>query len=155
MWWIIAALLFTGIVLMFVEMLLIPGVGIAGILSFASFGAACWYAFSFIGRTAGIITTIIASIILIILIIIILRGKTWKRFELKTEVDSKVNVETEKVKVGDQGIAQTRLAPMGTGKFGGVYCEVKSVTNAMIAAGTPIEVVETEDNKVIVKPIEQ
>ncbi len=155
MWWIIAALLITGIVLMFVEMLLIPGVGIAGILSFASFGAACWYAFNFIGRAAGIITTIIASIILIILIIIILRGKTWKRFELKTEVDSKVNVETEKVKVGDQGIAQTRLAPMGTGKFGGVYCEVKSVTNAMIAAGTPIEVVETEDNKVIVKPIEQ
>ena len=155
MWWIIAALLITGIVLMFVEMLLIPGVGIAGILSLASFGAACWYAFSFIGRAAGIITTIVASIILIILIIIILRGKTWKRFELKTEVDSKVNVETEKVKVGDQGIAQTRLAPMGTGKFGGVYCEVKSVTNAMIAAGTPIEVVETEDNKVIVKPIEQ
>ena len=155
MWWIIAALLFTGIVLMFVEMLLIPGVGIAGILSFASFGVACWYAFTFIGRTAGIITTIIASIILAILIVIILRGKTWKRFELKTEVDSKVNAENEKVKVGDKGIAQTRLAPMGTGKFGAVYCEVKSITNAMIDAGTPIEVVETEDNKVIVKQIEQ
>lgn len=155
MWWIIAALLFTGIVLMFVEMLLIPGVGIAGILSFASFAAACWYAFTYIGRTAGIITTIIASIILVVLVIIILRGRTWKRFELKAEVNSKVNAENEKVKVGDRGFAQTRLAPMGTGKFDGVYCEVKSVTNAMIDAGTPIEVVETEDNKVIVKPIEQ
>ena len=155
MWWIIAALLLTGIVLMFVEMLLIPGVGIAGILSFASFGAACWYAFTFIGRTSGIITTIIASVILVILAIIILRGKTWKRFELKTEVDSRVNAENERVKVGDTGIAQTRLAPMGTGKFGDVYCEVKSATNAMIDAGTPVEVVETADNKVIVKPIGQ
>lgn len=155
MWWIIAALLFTGIVLMFVEMLLIPGIGIAGVLSFGAFGAACWYAFTFIGRTAGIFTTIGASIILIILFIFILRGKTWKRFELKTEVDSKVNQEVDKVKVGDRGTAHTRLAPMGTGKIEGVYCEVKSFDNTMIAAGTPIEVVETEDNKVIVKPISE
>ena len=155
MWWIVAALVFTGIVLMFVEMLLIPGIGIAGVLSFGAFGAACWYAFTFIGRTAGIVTTILASIIIVILFIIILRGKTWKRFELKTEVNSKVNAEVEKVKVGERGTAHTRLAPMGTGKFDSVSCEVKSFDNTMIAAGTPIEVVESEDNKVIVKPINE
>ena len=55
---------------------------------------------------------------------------------------------------GDKGVAQTRLAPMGTGRFGAVSCEVKSSDNSMIAAGTPLEVVAVENNQVIVKPIE-
>lgn len=155
MWWIIVALIFTGIVLMFVEMLLIPGVGIAGILSFGTFAAACWYAFTFVGRTAGIWTTIAASLILAAMVAVILHGRTWKRFELKEEVDSKVNAEGESVHVGDRGTAHTRLAPMGTGKFGDVTCEVMSADNTMIAAGTSIEVIGTADNKITVKPIEQ
>ena len=66
-----------------------------------------------------------------------------------------VNEESSLVKPGDRGVAQTRIAPMGTGRFGGVSCEVKSSDNSMVSAGTPLEVVAVEDNQVIVKPIEQ
>lgn len=151
MWWIIVALIFTGILLMFIEMLLIPGVGVAGLLSLAALAGACWYAFESVGQLAGIITTAVVALLIIGMLILILRGKTWKRFELKTEVDSKMNAEADSVSAGDRGTALTRLAPMGTGKFGSICCEVRSADNDMIAAGTPIEVVEIMDGRPLVK----
>ena len=153
MWWITVGLIIVGILLMLVEMLLVPGVGVAGVLSFCSLGAACWYTFSYIGYTAGWWVTVFTLVLLIVMLVLILRKQTWRRFELRTEIESKVNEEPQQVKVGDSGIAQSRLAPMGTGKFDSVTCEVKSHDNSMVAAGTPITVIAVEDNQVIVKPI--
>lgn len=153
MWWITLGLVLLGVILMLVEMLLVFGIGVAGILSFVSFGAACWYTFAFIGPTEGWWVTSIVLLLLVVMVAVILRGRTWKRFELKTEIDSKVNEDSSLVKVGDKGIAHTRLAPMGTGKFGDVTTEVKSANNTLLDAGTKIEIVEITDNQVLVKPI--
>ncbi|HBH21340.1 MAG TPA: serine protease [Rikenellaceae bacterium] len=155
MWWITAALIFAGILFMLVELLLVPGVGIGGILSLASLCAACWYTFVYIGSGSGWTVLVLVLILLVVSICMALRAKTWKRFELKTEVTSKVNDESSSLHPHDRGTAQTRLAPMGTGRFGDVVCEVKSSDNSMIAAGTPLEIVTIEDNQVIVKPLTQ
>ena len=155
MWWIVVTLLVLGILLMLVEMLLIPGVGIAGFLSIGSLGVACWYAFAEISTAAGWWTLLAAMVLLGILVFFALRARTWRRFELKTEVRSQMGTEVSQVHVGDRGIAYTRLAPMGTGRFGEVSCEVKSHDNTMVAAGTPVEVVAIEENKPLVKPITQ
>ena len=155
MWWIVVSLLVLGVILMLVEMLLVPGIGIAGFLSLGSLGVACWYAFAEISTAAGWWTSLAAVLLLGIMLFFILRAKTWRRFELKTEVTSRMGTEARDVKVGDRGIAFTRLAPMGTGRFGAVSCEVKSYDNKMIAAGTPVEVVAVEENKPLVKPITQ
>lgn len=153
MWWIVVSLLILGVVLMLVEMLLIPGIGIAGFLSLGSLGVACWYAFSVISPAAGWWTTLAAVLLLGAMTFFALRAKTWRRFELKTEVTSQMGTESSQVHVGDCGVAYTRLAPMGTGRFGSVTCEVKSFDNTMISAGTGIEVVAVEENRPLVKPI--
>ena len=154
MWWITVGLVLVGILLMLVEMLLVPGVGVAGIFSLAALVAACWYSFACIGYSEGWWVTVFVLALLVVMTMVILRNRTWRRFELKTEVTSRVNEESSLVKAGDKGVAQTRLAPMGTGKFDAVSCEVKSADNTMVGAGTPIEVVAVEDNQVLVKPIE-
>ena len=151
--WIIAALIFVGILLMLIEMLLVPGVGVAGFLGLTSLAGACVYAFLRVSTPAGLVVTIIVLVLLLVMLYFILREKTWKRFELSTEIDSRVGEEVSAVKVGDQGIALTRLAPMGTAKFGNVTCEVKSEDNSMTAAQTPIEVTAVEDNKILVKTL--
>ena len=153
MWWIVVTLLVLGVVLMLVEMLLVPGVGIAGFLSLGSLGVACWYAFTAISSAAGWWTTLAAVLLLGVMVFFALRAKTWQRFELKTEMTSQMGTEAADVHVGDRGIAYTRLAPLGTGRFGSVSCEVKSYDNTMVAAGTPLEVVAIEENKPLVKPI--
>lgn len=151
--WIIASLIFFGILFLIIEFLLTAGFGIAGILGLASLAGACVYAFMKVSTTAGILVTLFVIALVVATIILILRSKTWKKLELKTEIDSKANVSNEKVAVGEKGIAMTRLAPMGTGRIGVEELEVKSFDGSMISAGTEIEVVEINDNKVIVKPI--
>ena len=155
MWWIVVTLLVLGVLLMLAEMLLIPGVGLAGFLSLGTLGIACWYAFAHISTAAGWWTSLAAVLLLGVMMFFALRAKTWRRLELKTEVTSKVGTEVEQVRVGDRGIAYTRLAPLGTGRFGSLTCEVKSFDNTMIAAGTPVEVVAVEENKPLVKPLTQ
>ena len=53
MWWITISLILAGIIFMLVEMLLVPGVGVAGFFSLISLGAACWYTFDYISPCAG------------------------------------------------------------------------------------------------------
>ena len=153
MWWITAALIFAGILFMLVELLLVPGVGIGGLLSLASLGAACWYTFVYLGQGAGWAVLVTVLILVVAATCLALRAKTWRKFELTTEVTSKVNDESASLHPSDRGIAQTRLAPMGTGRFGDIVCEVKSADNSLIAAGTPLEIVKIEDNQVIVKTL--
>ena len=91
MWWIALALIIAGILLMFVEFLLVPGVGVAGVFSLLSLGAACWYTFYCIGYSAGWWVTSVVLALLLVFLFIILRTKTWKKLELNTDVTSKVN----------------------------------------------------------------
>ena len=153
MWWIALALIIAGILLMFVEFLLVPGVGVAGVFSLLSLGAACWYTFYCIGYSTGWWVTSVVLALLLVFLFIILRTKTWKKLELNTDVTSKVNTASSQLHVGDNGVTLTRLAPIGTGRFGTVCCEVKSSDSSMIASGTPVEVVQIIDNQVLVKPI--
>ena len=153
MWWIALALIIAGILLMFVEFLLVPGVGVAGVFSLLSLGAACWYTFYCIGYSAGWWVTSVVLALLLVFLFVILRTKTWKKLELNTDVTSKVNTASSQLHVGDNGVTLTRLAPIGTGRFGTLCCEVKSSDSTMIASGTPVEVVQIIDNQVLVKPI--
>jgi len=151
--YLIATLILAGLVLLLVELLLIPGVGVSGILGLCSMCASCWYAFHHFDTRTGVFVIIINVILLGLFTVFALREKTWKKFALGTEIDSKVNAENEKINVGDKGITETRLAPMGTARFENTSCEVKSEDNSLIASGTSVIVTRIEDNKVIVKPI--
>ena len=53
----IITLILVGLVLMFAEILLIPGVGVAGILGLISMGGSCFCAFHQYGNTVGAIVT--------------------------------------------------------------------------------------------------
>ncbi len=149
----IASLIFLGILLMLIELLLIPGVGVAGILGLAALVGAPFYAFTRMSTGTGIVVTIIVLVLIVAMCIYILRAKTWKKFETDTVIDAKVNDESASLVAGTSGKAVTRLAPMGTARFGEITCEVKSEDNSMIAAGTELSIVRIEDNKVFVKPV--
>ena len=84
--------------------------------------------------------------------VLMMRTKTWRRLQLKTEIDGKMNdVDPEKVQVGMTGVAISRLAPMGTGQFGSEIVEVSSIQD-FIEVDTEIEIVKIEGGKITVKP---
>lgn len=150
----IITLILVGLVLIFAEVLLVPGVGIAGILGLLSLGGSCFYAFTHIGATAGTIVTVVNVVLVIAFTIWILRAKTWRKMTLHTEIQSKaVPTESSVLSLGDKGKTLTRLAPMGTVRFGGNAVEVKAI-EGMIDPDVIVRVVLIEDNKIYVEVAE-
>ena len=146
----IIAMIIFGLVLMFAEILLIPGVGVAGVLGIISMGGSCYYAFKEFDNTAGVIVLGVNVVLWTLLLIWVLRSKTWKKMALDTNITSKVNVPEVVVAVGDKGIAATRLAPMGNVRFANHSLEVTAM-EGMIASGVEVEVVLIDDKKVYVR----
>ena len=139
--------------LILAEILLIPGVGVAGVLGLLAMGGSCYYAFYEFGSTVGIIVTVANAVLLLATLIYVLRAKTWKRMALDTNIDSKaVEDESSYVCLGDKGVAVTRLAPMGTVRFGERTTEVKAV-EGIIDPGAEVEVVMIEDKRIYVSTV--
>ena len=86
MWWIVVTLIVLGIILMLVEMLLVPGVGVAGFLSLGSLVAACWYAFADISTAAGWWTLLAAVVVLAVLLFFALLLFRRRRMETAGDV---------------------------------------------------------------------
>lgn len=148
----IIVLILVGLVLIFAEILLIPGIGIAGVLGLLSMGGSCFYAFNQLGTNAGVIVTIVNAALIVALTIWVLRAKTWKRFTLNTNIDSKaIDIFEDKLSVGDRGRTLSRLSPIGSAKIMDEVYEVKAL-EGMIDSGVEIEVVLIEDNRIYVKP---
>ena len=146
----VITLILVGIILILVEILLIPGIGIAGILGLTSICGSAYYAFANLGPWTRVIVTVVNIALLAVLIFYALRGKTWKRLELDTVIDK--HIEEEEVAVGDRGIAATRLGPIGTARINDKSYEVTSL-EGMIDAGTRVEIVHIEHNKIYVRPV--
>ena len=150
-WGVIIFLLVVGIIAILLEILVIPGVGIVGILGFVSVVMGIVQAYLIYGTFAGNITLIISVFIMVLLFVMSLQSKTWNRVMLKDSIDSKMNtIDTEKIMVGSEGISISRLAPSGKARFDDVFYEVHSF-GEFIDENVPLIVVKISGNKIIVK----
>lgn len=148
----IITLILLGLILIFAEILVIPGVGVVGILGLVSIGGSCFYAFHAFGTATGWIVTGINILLIVFLAIYVLRAGTWKRLTLDTNIDSKAVDTVCTVSLGDRGVTVTRLAPMGTVRFGDATVEVKAL-EGMLDSGVEVEVVLVENGRIYVKPV--
>ncbi len=149
----IIILILIGIFLFLVEFLLVPGVTIAGIAGFILLVGAVYFGYESLGTPAGHYVMLGAVVSSLVVIGYALRAKTWKRLMLDSTISSKVSYQEEqKVKVGDQGVAVTRLNPMGKVLINGEFMEAAS-TGAYIEQKKKVKVVNIRDFKVIVEPL--
>ena len=145
----VITLIIIGLMLLFAEILIIPGVGVAGILGLLAMGGSCVYAFMDMGQTAGVVVTAVNIVLIVMLTIWVLRAKTWQRLALNTNIDAKAVVPEVSVVPGTKGVSITRLAPMGMARFGDLRLEV-TAREGIIDPGVEIEVVEVDGIKVYV-----
>ncbi|WP_294619916.1 NfeD family protein [uncultured Bacteroides sp.] len=125
---IIAVLIVAAVILFLVELFIVPGISIAGFLAGGCIIYANYYAFANLGTTAGFITLIISAVACIGSLIWFMRSKTLDKIALKKNITSKVDRSAEeRVKIGDTGIATTRLALIGYAEINGDIVEVKSM----------------------------
>lgn len=148
---VISLLILLGVVLLSVEIALIPGVGITGIMGVLSLISAICYAFVCLSTMAGWITTLIVVVLLAILFAWAVYGNSIDKVALRKKINSSVeNPEIKGLKVGDKGFAVARLALIGEADFEGKRVEVRS-DDGFIDEATPVVVVRIASGEVIVK----
>lgn len=149
-WISIIFIIIIGLFLMILDFLVIPGgvVAIIGVLCMVGGVVASFIQY---GTTAGFLCLLGTAVFTIGSFVLMMRTKTWRRLQLNTQIDSKMNeVNEEKVKIGSVGKAISRLAPMGTGEFDGEVVEVSSIQD-FIEENSIIEVTKIDGNKIYVK----
>lgn len=146
----VLAVIIVGLVLILLEVLVIPGVGVAGILGgmLVIGGVALAYTKS---MAFGHAMLAFSAVLSGLSFYFSLKAKTWNKVSLKDSIDARVN-ELSGIEAGNKGIALSRLAPIGKAEINGLEFEVES-TEGFIEEQATIEVVNIEVNKVWVKKI--
>ena len=148
---IIASLIIAGLILFIIEVFLLPGISIAGIISAVCLLYANYYAFDTMGTLPGCITLVISAIGVIAITIWFMRSKTVDKLSLKKTIDYKPEpLKGLNLKVGDEGIALTRLALIGNAEFDGNIIEVRS-TGDFIEEKSKIRIERIRDGIVMVE----
>lgn len=150
-------LILIGLLLFVIEVMLIPGITVAGVGGAICIVTAIVFSFISFGTNGGLLVLGITALVMIALTALMLKAGTWNKFMLKTAIDGKVDtVGAEEgkiqVKAGDKGVTVTRLVPGGRVLVNGNYYEAKSI-DILIDPKQEIEVIRIDDNKLIVKPI--
>lgn len=149
----IAGLILLGIILFLMEVLIIPGIGFAGIGAFILIGFGVFLSYLHYGNEIGNYTLLGSLLFFAGMTYYALRAKTWKRLTLESSINSRVNeIVKEDLKPGDEGLAISRLAPMGKVMFNNKIYEGKSL-GEYISENTKVIIVKVSDSNIIVKPI--
>lgn len=151
MFWIIT-LLVVGLVLFFIELVLLPGITIAAVGAFVSLVAAVSLAFMHHSTAMGVLILGVAGVMITVMMVFFLRAKTWRKLTLNTSLNENVAQEPATTHVvGQGGVCLTRLAPMGKVQFAdGSIMEARSL-DSYIDPKAEVEVIGFENSYVIVK----
>lgn len=149
----IIGLVILGIILLLLELLVIPGVGIAGISGFILLGISVWRVYVEFGTIAGHWFLAGIGLLLIFFLWWALRAKTWKRAALKAEIDGKSDGQPDvPINIGDQGVTTSRLNPSGKALINGDFFEVRSY-DKLVNNNVKVEVTKIDNRTIYVKEI--
>lgn len=150
----ICGLILLGILFLVAELVFLPGLSVAALLSAVCYGLAIYFAFVDYDTTTGFITIGVAMASVLATIIISLRAKTWQRLSLTQEIDStSVAKPEERIAIGATGVTISRLSPMGKVEIDGHNYEAKSA-DVYIEQRQRVVVVGFDNFSVIVKQCE-
>ncbi|MBL8994761.1 MAG: hypothetical protein JNM63_15550, partial [Spirochaetia bacterium] len=151
--WQVPALFAVGFALILLELFVIPGFGIVGILGialilgslFLSFGMSNW-------STA--LTTITFSLLTVALVVVasfrfLPESKLFKKVSLEAQIHATVADHSHKLPIGTTGTAASDLRPMGRGEFETKIIEV-STRGEFITRGSAIKIIAHDRKHAVV-----
>lgn len=150
---IIISLFVVSLLLYFVEVFLVPGLGICGFISAACVLVGLGATFVGYGLVWGLLATVIVLVLGISLLYWVMHSRRIERLSLHATIDSTVaNEELANIHVGDEGVALTRLALVGNARINNVECEVRSASG-FIEEGSMLRVTKIHMNEITVEAV--
>ncbi|MBA3648341.1 MAG: hypothetical protein H0W62_07300 [Chitinophagales bacterium] len=150
-WWEVILILLAGWILVFLEVFFIPGITIFAAIGAMSMVTGVVLAYGTFGIVSGTITLISTALFTVLSIMFGFKSGLFNVITLKTIQHGKMNlIDTEKIKVGDIGIALSKIGTIGKALFNDTTYEVESM-GEYIDEKTPIEVIKISMNKIFIK----
>ena len=148
---IIIILISLGLVFVLLEIFVLPGTAVLGLIGLGLMATGVWSTYDNFGIKAGHYTLIGVAFFSALSLYYALKSHTWEKLMLNAKIKGKVNTFDENmIGVGDTGITVSRLAPMGKASINDNYCEVKTVAD-FIDENTEITVIKVDGNNIFVK----
>ncbi len=148
---IVAIVILLGVIFLLLEIFLLPGITVSGIAGFVFLVGGIAYAYMYMGAVAGNIALVIAGLLLAGSFIYFIKSKSLRRISLTTNIDSKVDTsDLQKINVGDEGITQSRLNPIGKVFINNLIVEAKSINGEMIDEDTAVIVNKVDWSNILV-----
>jgi len=152
-WGYALALLVMGFLLMLIEVFVIPGFNVFGLVGFLSTLAGVYFAYVKIGLWSAVVVAAIGLLGTAILVRVVLKTRAWQRLVLDSATSREGGYDSvlpgRDELLGQLGTALTPLRPAGRAKLGELAVDVVT-EGGFVECGTAIEVVRVAGNKVIV-----
>ena len=150
-WISIVLLILVGLILIYLELIFLPGTTILGILGLALTGVGVYIAYDVHGSGVGSMVLIGSFGVTLIALIYSFKSKSWDKFALKDQNKGRVNEDyTSSLDIEMRGVAISDLKPIGKAEFGDRSYEVTSHGNH-IESGKAIKIIRIKGNKIIVE----
>jgi membrane-bound ClpP family serine protease len=151
---IVIAIILIGLLLIFLEIFLIPGTTLFGVVGGIALLIGVVMVYSYYGSKWGNITLLASSLSVVISVVLGFKVIQSNKLAMKAEIDGRVNEleNAEELQIGARGITVTELRPIGKAVFAHKKLEVSS-TGDYIHRETEVEIIQISGNKIIVQPI--
>ncbi|MFH0924842.1 MAG: hypothetical protein V1872_04290 [bacterium] len=156
---IVILLLMLGMFFLLIEIFIIPGFGLVGIIAFVLLGGGTYLAWAKLDSQIAILTTVGSILSVIFSIWFLTKSKYGKKMvlqkvvggDLKT-IQGRKEVEGKDIpiSVGMVGVARSNLRPSGIGEFAGIRLNILT-DGIYIKSDTKIKIVKIEGKKFFVE----
>jgi membrane-bound ClpP family serine protease len=152
-WISIILLVLVGLVLIYLELIFVPGTTFVGIIGVIMTGVGIYIAFEEHGDQVGFMFLGGSFVVSVLGLVYSFKANTWDRFALKSDNRGGVNEHyTEGLELEMKGVAISDLKPIGKAEFNFKTYEVTSHGN-LIESGEEVRIIRIDRNKIIVDAI--
>lgn len=154
MLWVILAIILLGLVLIFLEIFLIPGTTLFGVVGGIALVIGVVLIYTTYGAKWGHIAALSTGVLILVAIVAGFKVIQSNRLAMKAEITGKVNeLGNHGLQVGDRGETATELRPNGKGIFNGNKIDIYS-QGEYIARQTTVQIIKITHDKIFVKPFQ-
>ena len=149
---VVVGLMVLGLMLIAIEILVIPGFGLIGVLGGVAMLAACYLAFAYAGPAHGALSLAGGVVTSAAMFWLLPKTKAGQKMVLRATIERAAPDPTLRALVEHEGVTLSALRPSGAAKIDGRQIDVVS-DGEFVDAGTRVRVVRVEGARVIVEPI--
>jgi len=149
---VIAGLIVAGFIFLVIELFLLPGFSVPGLMGIAMIGYGVFKAGTVYGKTGMMVSVLGSALAAGLLITAFLKSRSMKKIGLEYDERGTRAVNDHSALIGREGVALSTLRPSGTALIDGTRYNVVT-EGEYIEKDTRIRVSHTEGPRIVVTPV--